>query len=241
MLHDAADKDIGPVADRVHIDLYCILQKRVEENRMRPADPHRLMDIGLQFNLVVHQLHRTPAEDIGRPYQKRETNRLCNAECLLFRVRRPIRRRRDPELFQKLAEPFPVFCHVHRIRSSAKDCGLQGAGLQRPLQRQGKVNRVLAAELHHHARIIVRLQDVCYILKRHRLKEKPVRGVIVSRNGLRIVVDDMHLNAFLTESHHRMHGTVVKLNTLPNTNGAGSEDEHLLFFVRDDLGLVFPG
>src|SRR5690554_1857279 len=116
MLHDPADQDISPVADRIDVDLDSVSEERVDQHRMRPAHPDSLFDVTLKFGLVMDDLHRPPAEDVRRPDQHRVADRAGLLPCLLRRVSRTVRRAWYPEPGEKPAEPVAVFSRVHGVR-----------------------------------------------------------------------------------------------------------------------------
>ena len=81
------------------------------------------------------------------------------------------------------------------------------------------------------------MDDVHDVLTGERLEVELVSRGIVGGDGLRIVVDDDGLEAELPDRPHGMDRGVVKLDALPNANGAGAEDDDL-FAVHND-GFVF--
>src|SRR5665647_356732 len=69
MLHDPADDDRFPVGDRVHVDLDGVLKEPVDEDRFLLGSGDGLCEVSAKTFLVVDDLHRPPAEDVGRTEQ----------------------------------------------------------------------------------------------------------------------------------------------------------------------------
>ena len=71
VLHDAADVDLGAVAQRVDVDLDGVLEEPVDEHRMLGREFGGAGDVAAQGLLVVDDLHAAPAQHVGRPHQHR--------------------------------------------------------------------------------------------------------------------------------------------------------------------------
>ena len=68
MLHDAGDEDVLVlVGQRVDIDLDRVAQVGVDQHRIGARHLHRVAHVALQRVEVVDDLHRAPAQHVGRP------------------------------------------------------------------------------------------------------------------------------------------------------------------------------
>ncbi|OQC18812.1 MAG: hypothetical protein BWX71_02690 [Deltaproteobacteria bacterium ADurb.Bin072] len=64
VLHDSAYHALRPVRERIHIDLYGVLEKLVDEDLVVRKELQNLGHEGLQGVGVVDDLHGTPAEHV---------------------------------------------------------------------------------------------------------------------------------------------------------------------------------
>jgi len=71
-------------------------------------------------------------------------------------------------------------------------------------------------------------QNIHNIFQCHGLEEELVRGIVIRGDGLRVVVDDVSLDALLAESHHGMNGAIIELDTLTDADRSRSQDQDLL-------------
>ena len=91
------------------------------------------------------------------------------------------------------------------------------------VQEFGELDGRLAAEGHHDAYRLLHLDDVHHILREQRLEVQAVGGIVVSGNRFRVVVDNDHLIAQLLQRPDAVDGGVVKLDALPDADGAGAQ------------------
>ena len=83
------------------------------------------------------------------------------------------------------------------------------------------------------------MDDVHDVFAGERLEVELVGGGIVGGDGFGVVVHDDGLKAELPDRPHGVDSRIVELDTLPDADGAGAEDNDL-FSLRDDR-LVFLG
>src|SRR5215208_2864684 len=144
MLHDAADVDLLPVGDRVHVDLGVVLHKLVDEGRVSRAGARARPEIEIEVIVVVDDLHPAPAEDVRGPHDDRIPELARHLPRLLGRRCGPEPGVRDAELCQEPSEPGAVFCKVYGVRRGAEDSHSCLFQLMRELE------GTLAAELQNH-------------------------------------------------------------------------------------------
>ena len=87
----------------------------------------------------------------------------------------------------------------------------------------GQTDCSLAAEGHHHPAGLLHLKDILHILRRQRLKVETVCRVEIRGNSLRIIVDNHYLIAQPLQHLDTVNAGIVKLNSLPDTDGAGAK------------------
>ena len=229
VLHDAADVDLGAVAQRVDVDLDRVLEEAVDEHRMLRGELGGAGDVVLQRLFVVDDLHTATAEHIRRPHQHRITDVIGDPAGLRESRCHAVLRRRQSRGAQQVAESTAVLGQVDGLRRGAHD---RHSGVGEPLRQP---ERCLPAELHDDpddSRAAVRrlrfgaidLQDV---LERQRLEIQPVGGVVVGGHRLGVAVDHHGLKARLAQRGCRMHAAVVEFDALPDAVRPRPEDQHL--------------
>ena len=95
-------------------------------------------------------------------------------------------------------------------------------------QRLGQVDGRLSAERHDDRLRFFEVDDVHHVLDRQRFEIELVAGSVVRRHGFGVVVDDDRLVAGLADRPDGMHGRVVELNALADTDRARAEHHDLL-------------
>ena len=139
---------------------------------------------------------------------------------------RAVRRRGNLQIVEQLAEQLAVFGQVDVLGIGADDRHAE------PLQRQRKIQRRLAAELHDHAVGLFGVDDVQHFFERERLEVEAVAGVVVGRDGLRIAVDHDRLDAELLQRERRVAAAVIELDSLPDAVRAAAQNHDLLAIRR---------
>ena len=100
------------------------------------------------------------------------------------------------------------------------------------MKRLRKIDRCLASESCNNSLRLFKLYDVHYILYAQGLEIQLVGGGVVCRDGLRIVVDDDGFVSGFLDGLNRMHGGIIKFNTLSDPDGPCPEHYHL-GLIRD--------
>ena len=218
VLHHAADHAARAVGDRVHVRLERILEEAVDQHRMLGRHPRRAAEVAPQRGVVVDDLHRAPAEHVGRPHQDRISDAGRHGHRLLHRERHAARRLRHAQLAGDRLEPAAVLRQVDRLGRRAEDP--HALALEPPRQPE----RRLPAELHHHAERLLDVHDLEHVLERERLEVEGVRDVEVGGDRLGVRVDHHRPVAQLAERHRRAHAAVVELDALPDPVGPAAED-----------------
>ena len=222
VLHDAADQHFLAVADRVDVDLDRVVQEAVEQHRRIVADLHRLAHVALEVALLVHDLHRAPAQHVRRPHDERIADLVGRGDRRLLGARGAVGRLQELQPVQQLLEALAVLGHVDHVGRRADDRHAVALEVARELERR------LAAVLHDHAPRLLDVHDLEHVLERERLEVQPVRGVVVGRHGLRIAVDHDGLEAVLAQRHRRVHAAIVELDALADAVRPAAQHHHLL-------------
>jgi hypothetical protein len=144
VLHDAADDDgASLVRHGVDVELERVLQEPVDEHRTVVRHVHGARHVAIERLGIEHDGHAAAAEHVRRPHDHGEPNLFGHVARLLARHGRAAGGLRDAEIAEQIREALAVLGEVDRIRRRADDFD---PGL---LQREGQLQRRLAAELHH--------------------------------------------------------------------------------------------
>ena len=203
MLHESGDPGVLPVAERVDVELDGALEKAVDEN---PAGAS-----GGAGHVLgpVADAHPPPAEHVRGPDEHRVADLLGDVDGA--RPGRPPCPRRG--------RPSPSRPHrsAKRSRSSARSTASYGVP-EDPhallLERAGKLERRLAAELDDDALRPFARADLQHLLGAKGLEVEPVGRVVVGGDGLGIAVDHDRLVAECAEGLHGVDAAVVELDAL---------------------------
>ena len=221
MLHNTGNQDVRSIADRIHLDLLA-LQILVYQNGMILRDPvddlHELFDL----TVVDGDLHALSAQHIGGTNQYGIAQLVCHPLCLLGSKYRAARRSGDLALLKNLIKELSVLRCVHVLGTCAED---RHAHLHQALC---QFDRGLSAELNDRAVRLLQIHDILHILRCQRLEIQLIRDIKVRADRLRIVVYDDRFVACLCKCPGRMDGTVVKFDSLSDTDRSGTEYKHLL-------------
>ena len=221
MFHQAGNQDVGAVADRVHLHLLA-LQVLVHQNGMILCDA---VDDGHEFlDLFIGDgdLHALAAQHIGGAHQHGIAQTVCHGLRFFCCINGAAAGSGDFTFLQNLVEQLPVLRRVHVFRAGSQN---RNAHFH---QAFGQLDGGLAAELHYRSVGMLDVHHVLHILRRQRLKIQLIRDIEVRAHGLRIVVDDDRLIARFGKGPGGMDGAVVEFDSLPDTDGAASQHQHLL-------------
>ena len=235
VLHDATDEHLLAIGEAIHVDFDRMIQEVIEQYGRIVADLDRLAHVTLKVDLLVHDLHRAPAQHITGAHDERIADILCVGKRLAFRARRAVGRLAQVELGQQLLEALAIFCHVDRFGARADDRNAVG------FQCAGKLERSLAAILHDDADGLLNVHDLEHILEGNRLEVEAIRGVVIGRDCFRIAVDHDGLEAVLAQRQRCMHAAVVELDALPDAVRAAAEHDDLLSVSGLGLALLLVG
>jgi hypothetical protein len=136
VLHDAADDDVLAITDGVHVCLERVFQEAIDQHRPVFAHASGRLEVEPQRRLIVHDLHRAPAQHIRRPHEDGIPDALRVRDGFLDAGRRTVLRLLDPEFACHLLEALPVLGHVDRVRRRAKDRHTGGFEGTRQLERR---------------------------------------------------------------------------------------------------------
>ena len=225
MLQNAADVDLLAVAQGVDIGLDRTLQEAVQIHRVVGADARSLGHVIAQVLGIVCDHHAAAAQYVARTHQQRVADVRGHGLGLLKRGGLARRRVHDAQLVEQGGEALAVLGKVDGIGLGAHD--VHAALLEHTRQ----LKRGLAAKRHHDAVGALNIDDIHDVLVGERLKVQAVRGVVVGRDGLGVAVDHDGLKAAGGQRVARMHAAVIKLDTLANAVGTGTQD-HCLRLVR---------
>ena len=221
MLQDAADIDLVPVAERVHVAFHSALEESVEVDWVVRRDPRGLGHVLPQVLRVVGDHHAAATQHVARAHEQREPDPRRNLLRLLEAPRLARRRIHDAHAVQQGTESLAVLGKVDGVGLRAHDLH---AGIG---ERAGQLERGLAAERHHHAVGALHINDVHDVLVGKRLEVQPVGRVVVGGDGFGVAVHHDGLEAAARQRVARVHAAVVELDALANTVGPRAQNHHL--------------
>ena len=226
LLHYTGDVDVCAVGNGVHIDFDSAFQELVDQHRIRSRNVRCFHHVPPQRVDVLHELHRSPAENVGRPQENGIADARCHSFGLLDCSSRAIGRLPQAQLVQQLLEAFPILSQVNDVgrRTEDRDAGLFESG--------GQLERGLAAKLNDgsaqpaNGRFFPgNLNDV---LGSEGLEIQAIGSVVVRGDGFRVAV---HHNCFVSgfgQSVSRVHAAVIELDALADAVRTSTEDEDFL-------------
>ncbi len=166
VLHDAGDKNVFPIRDRVNIDLGRVAHIGVEKQGILaqnhvdlrvPVAGKSMLNIGrnerrecgfeifLQRRLVGQNRHGAAAQHVGGPHDDGEADLFAFVQRLLYRIGDTIVGLPEIELFDERLEPVAVLGEIDGVRRGAENRHILR------MQRLRELQRRLTAELHDHA------------------------------------------------------------------------------------------
>ena len=119
MLHDAGDKDLGAVANGVHVDLGRTAQVLVDQHRAVAGHLHSMSDVAGQLLVVAHDLHGPAAQHVRRTDHHRVADLMGRRLGLLGRAGDGVDGLLQPDAVQQLLEALAVFGEVDGVRTGA--------------------------------------------------------------------------------------------------------------------------
>ena len=145
----------------------------------------------LDFLIVKRNLHSLSAKYIGRTDKNRITKTVCNFFGFLCGEYGSTGCSRNMSLLQNLIKKFTIFCGIDILCLGSKN---RNSHLHKRLC---QFDRCLSTELYHSSVRFLNIYDGLDILCSQRLKIQLVCNIKVGGNGLRVVVDNDGLPAFL--------------------------------------------
>ena len=235
MFHDPGDEGLRAVAQHIDIHFGGIAEVGIDQHRAGAGNPHSLPHIAFQPGHVVHDLHGATSQHIGRTQQHGEAQSLRHRLRFLVAAGDAVGRLAQVKALQQVLEAVAVLRQVDGIDGGAED---GDPGIQQPLR---QAQRGLATELHDDAddfaALFFRPHDLQHRLDGQRLEIKPVGGVVIRRDRLRIAVDHDGLVARFLQREAGMDTAIVELDTLADAVRTAPEDDDLAPVRRLGLAL----
>ena len=237
MLHDAGDEGVLAVGNTIDVDFDRIRQVAVEQERAllrhhefgRPVEvAGETGEITIELMGVVHDLHRPPAQHIGRPDHDRETHLGGNRARFAGRGGDGVLRLFQAEFVEQLLEAVAIFGEIDHVGRGAEDRHV------RLFERFGELQRRLAAELHDHAvqgaAAALDIDDLEHVFGGERFEIQAIRGVVIGRHRFRIAIDHDGLVARILQREAGMAAAIIELDALADAVRPAAQD-HDLFLV----------
>ena len=121
MLHDAADIDVIPVAQRIDINLDGIVQEAVDENRIISRNDDRVAHVALEIGFMMHNFHRPATEDVWTAGSPPAVPLRRQWRGLLRPVGNAVLGLQKTEVIDQFLETFAVFGQVNCVRAGAEN------------------------------------------------------------------------------------------------------------------------
>ena len=181
-LHYARHKDVGAVADGVHLQLLA---------RDIFIDQHGLILVYLnggaqvtaQLPLIGNYLHRPAAQDEGRTHEHGVAYLGCGGNAVLYLCHRPALGLRDIKLTEHLFKKVAVLGSVDGVAI--------GADYPHPPVSEAlrQIDRRLTAERRYDAYRLLKVDYIHHVLGAKRLEIQLIGAGVVRRNGLGVIID----------------------------------------------------
>ncbi len=225
MLHDTGNQDVRAVAYRIDFQ-FLSLQILIYQNRMilfvSVNDRHKFFN----FFIGDRDLHPLSAKHIRRTDQNRISESVCHCFGLLRRIDRTARCSRNLRFLQNLVKQLSVFRGIHILCPGAKD---RHAHLHQAFR---QFDSCLSAKLYDRTVRFFNIDNILHIFRRKRFKIELIRNVKVCADRFGIVINYDRLIPFFGKCPCRMNGTIVKFDSLSDTDRAGTEHEYLFLGMR---------
>ena len=235
MLHHAADQRAVAVTKAIDVDLDGVFEEAVEQHRGVVGNLDRLAHVALEVGLLVDDLHRPPAQHVGGAHHQGIADLLGQQHRLSGGTGGAVVGLAQPQRLQQPLEAFAVLGGVDLVGGGADDRHPGG------LERQGQLERGLAAELDDDSLRLLHMHDLEHVLQGQRLEIEAVGAVVVGGDGLGIAVDHDGLVAVLPERHRGMNAAIVELDALADAVGAAAQHHDLLAVGGPGLALLLVG
>ena len=212
-LHNARDKDLLSITDRIHLDLFTA-DVLVHQNRLVFIDFNGGLQVAAQCFFLGNDLHSSSAKHEAGTNKHRIANLSGSPEASLnARYSLPFGLR-DVQRKKQFFKGIAVFGAFNGVAVGTDDPDTPRT------ERRSQIDRGLSAECRNDAFRLLHLNDVHDVFHTQRLKIELIRTGVVSRNRFWIVVDDDGLVAGRLDGLHRMNRGIVKLHALTDTDRA---------------------
>ena len=222
MLHDACDVDIFAIADRIDIHFGRIGQVAVDKERGIAGYLKRLGCELAQVVVIACDFHRAAAEHEARAQHDRVTDFVRLDLSFIHTSGGPGRRLLDAELVEQGSKLFAVFGEVDRLGTCAQDRDVL------PVQRTGKFQRCLSAELDNHAAQVAGaaflVDDLKHVFIGQRFEIQAVGRIIVRGHRFRIAVHHDRLDAEVFHREGGVTAAIIELDALADPVRAAAQD-----------------
>ena len=236
VLHDAADQHLSAVADRVDVHFDRVVQEAVEQHRRIVGNLHRFAHVALEIALLVHDLHRAPAQHVAKAAPPADSRSPAPA---------PAPPRRCARCgWAAASAPSWSSSFWKRSRSSAqsiKSGVVPMIGTPFASRSRASLSGVCPPNCTITPERLLDRDDLEHVLQRQRLEVQPVGSVVVGGDGLRVAVDHDGLEAVFAQRKRRVHAAVVELDALADAVGPAAQHHDFLAAGRPRLALLLVG
>ena len=121
VLHDPTDDYIGPIRNCININLGCLLQKIINQNRMLWRGLYCVLHVMFQSTLIVYDFHGASSKNIRGAHYHGISDLRGDLLCLFKGRGGSVRRLLEAQGFQNFLETLSIFRSVDVIRAGSND------------------------------------------------------------------------------------------------------------------------
>ena len=207
VLADGVSDDFTILGHSVHLNLLVVLMEFADNNRMFLADVGSQLEETLQLVLVGTYVHGCTAEHVGRTHQYREPDFLDKLVDVIHRCECSPCWLVNPNAVTHGRELVAVFGIVDALGRGAED------GHTLVVKTHGQVVRNLSTCRDDDAMRILQFDNIHDAFEGQLIEIETVAHIIISRNGLRVVVNHHRTVTVLSDGIKCLNATPIELNT----------------------------
>ena len=197
-LHDSRNKDMLSVADTVYLD-FLAPDVLIYQDRLVLVYLNGSLEVASKVAFLGYNLHCASAKHKAWSHKHRISDLLCSSNAVLDISNSTSRRLRNSKLRKNSLESVPVLSPFNGLTV----CSDNSYAILS--ERLCKINGSLSSKSRDNTIRLLKLNNVHYILNAKRLEIKLVRGRVISRNSLRIIVNNDGLIARFSDCVYCMH------------------------------------
>mmetsp|Transcript_19068 Transcript_19068/g.37432 ORF Transcript_19068/g.37432 Transcript_19068/m.37432 type:complete len:514 (-) Transcript_19068:274-1815(-) len=227
VLRDSVVENGTVLSDSIEVNLLAVKHELGHHNRVLNGDISSILKEVSQLLLVRSHTHGSSTENVGRTHNDGVSDVAGELVCSLRSGSGKPCGLVHTDGVKESGELVTVLSAVDRAGRSAENTG----SLAR--ERKGKTLRDLTTNTYNNTHALLGLVNIENALEGELLEVKAVRLIVVSRHGLRVVVDDNSRKAILAKGANTRNGTPIKLNGATNAVRAVTKNHDSVILKRE--------